>query len=60
MQHVDYCQYCFRDDEGHLEKYPYKKPTALWTNLSGWEAKRCQCKGRRHASSLIGDRARGA
>ena len=32
---VDYCQYA---------DWGYKKPTRIWSNLEGFEAKRCNCK----------------
>ena len=59
MTKVDYCQYHVVDVEGARTPYPYQKPTCIWTNLEGWDARRCRCEGRRHASSLVGDRARG-
>ena len=47
------------DAEGTWHSYPYRKPTALYSNVSGLAPRRCTCEGRRHASSIVGDRARG-
>ena len=53
----DFCQYkTFL--YGEWVQYPFRKPTALWTNID-FEGRRCKCPGRRHASSLVGDKARG-
>lgn len=35
---VDYCRYA--------PEWGYKKPTRIWTNLKGFEPKRCQRKGK--------------
>ena len=55
---IDYCSYKMFAN-GEWQPYKFRKPTALWTNCDGWEVRRCTCPGQRHASSLIGDRARG-
>ena len=60
LRKVDYCQYSFVASDGSVQKFPYQKPTAIWTNLTGWDVRTCKCEGRRHASSLIGDAARGS
>jgi hypothetical protein len=53
----DYCRYEMLCD-GEWKKYLFRKPTSLVTNVE-WEPRRCNCPGNRHASSLIGDKARG-
>ena len=60
LHKIDYCQYAFVASDGSVQKFPYQKPTAIWTNLKGWDVRTCKCAGRRHASSLIGDAARGS
>ena len=58
---VDYCRYkCAVGGKRALSwaLYPYKKPTALWTNVD-FHPRRCNCPGGRHSSSMVGDRARG-
>lgn len=59
LQVVDYCAYSLHVN-GEWQPYKFRKPTAIWTNVGGWEVRRCKCPGQRHASSLIGDKARGS
>ena len=58
---VDYCQYKSLTEDGEWVTYAYRKPTLLCTNVPGAAEinRRCNCEGKRHASSLIGDKARG-
>jgi len=55
---IDYCAYHTLTADGYV-RFPYRKPTAIYTNI-GFEPKRCTCEGGRHFSSLVGDKARGA
>ena len=57
MRVCDYCAYQTLHD-GEWVNYRFRKPTALWTNVA-FEARRCRCPGQRHASSIVGDKARG-
>ena len=56
---VDYCAYRTQRSDGSWHSYPFQKPTSIWSNVDGWQPRRCTCEGRRHASSLVGDAAQG-
>jgi hypothetical protein len=57
---VDYCRYETLED-GEWIKYAYRKPTLLCSNIPDIQGinKRCNCPNFRHASSIVGDRAKG-
>lgn len=58
---LDYCRFQTEDRDGEMIDYPFRKPTMLCSNLPDMHelCRRCSCPNFRHASSLIGDRARG-
>ena len=57
---VDYCRYETLEGEEWV-KYAYRKPTMLCSNIPDIHSinKRCNCPNFRHASSILGDKARG-
>ena len=58
---LDYCRFQTEDENGEMIKYPFRKPTMLCSNLPDMHelGLKCQCPNFRHASSLIGDKAKG-
>ena len=55
MKKIDYCQY--RCADGLKYGRFGRKPTAIWSNIEGWEPRTCKCG--RHQTSLIGDKSMG-
>ena len=55
MKKIDYCQYTCADGMSYGRFG--RKPTAIWTNIEGWQPRTCKCG--RHQTSLIGDKSMG-